>query len=265
VKRVITAAFLVPLVIILLFKAPPFFLYLLITVMILQSQLEFYKILESKNLGYYPGLGFVFSGLIPLFFYWNKKELIPFPLYLFIIVLLGRQLSRRDNIVSERVHPLGNTLLGVLYTSWLFSHFIPLYLLPQGKGYIFFVLLVIWLGDTAAYYVGSNWGRHKLAYHISPNKTIEGAIANVAGGVLGAFLARVWVLDSWGLMSTLIIGILLNIIGQLGDLSESFLKRSVGVKDSGRFFPGHGGVLDRLDSLLFAGPAMYYYCLFIRI
>lgn len=264
-KRVFTAALLIPLVIFLVFKAPPLLFFLFITIIVLVGLAEFFRLLKNKNLGYYDLGGFLFGGLLPLFFYWDKQVLANLALYLFIITLLSSPLFRRDEGSLERVSALGNTFLGVFYTSWLLSHFILLYKLPQGREYIFFVLLVIWIGDTAAYYIGRTWGRHKLAPYTSPNKTIEGAIANLVGGVLGALLVRGWFLSSWGLMNTLLIGILLNALGQLGDLIESLLKRGCGVKDSGYLLPGHGGVLDRVDSLIFSAPAMYYYCYFIRI
>ena len=264
-KRVFTAALLIPLTILLVLKAPPFLFYLFITLIILLGLAEFFSLLRNKNLGYYQHGGFLAGGLLPLFFYWDEPVLVNLVLYLFVIILLSSQLFWRGDGVLERISALGNTFLGVFYTSWLPSHFILLYNLPQGKEYIFFVLLVIWVGDTAAYYVGSKWGRHKLAPQTSPSKTIEGAVANLIGGILGAFLAREWFLSSWGLMNTLLVGILLNGLGQLGDLSESLLKRGCGVKDSGSLLPGHGGVLDRLDSLIFSVPALYYYCYFIRI
>jgi phosphatidate cytidylyltransferase len=215
-------------------------------------------------MGYYQPGGFLIGGLLPLFFYWDNQILVNLFLYL-CIIYLSVQLFWRGEGFLNRISALGNTFLGIFYTSWLLSHLILLFKLPYGKAYIFFILLVIWIGDTAAYYIGSNWGRHKLAPHISPKKTIEGAIANLIGGILGAFIAREWFLNSWGLMNTLLVSILLNGLGQLGDLSESLLKRGCSVKDSGHLLPGHGGVLDRLDSLIFSAPAMYYYCYFIHI
>lgn len=264
-KRVLTAAFLIPLAIFLVLKAPPLLFSLFIIVIILASLAEFFSLLRNSNLGYYRYGGFLAGGLLPLFFYWNKPLLVNLVLYLFVTILLSSQLFWRGEGFLKGISALGNTFLGIFYTSWLLSHFILLYKLPQGREYIFFLLLVIWIGDTAAYYVGGVWGRHKLAPHISPNKTVEGAVANLIGGILGALLARGWLLNSWGLMNTLLVSILLNGLGQLGDLSESLLKRGCGVKDSGSLIPGHGGVLDRLDSLIFSAPAMYYYSYFIRI
>jgi len=236
----------------------------MVVLLILLCQREFHRLISNRGIHYYPVLAFLLAGLLPLIFYWDGRP--PEGPHLFILLLLllvGPLLHRRPLSIHD-LPGIGITLLGILYTSWLLSHYILLYLLPQGRYYILFVLLVIWPGDTAAYYVGSHWGKKRLAPQISPNKTVEGALANLAAGVLGGLIGWGWFLRSWDLMSALITAILINILGQVGDLYESFIKRTVGVKDAGSLLPGHGGVLDRLDSLLFAGPAMYYCCRLLR-
>ncbi|MDY6951545.1 MAG: phosphatidate cytidylyltransferase, partial [Thermodesulfobacteriota bacterium] len=122
-----------------------------------------------------------------------------------------------------------------------------------------FLLVVIFAGDTGAYYVGKALGRHKLAPRISPGKTVEGAAAGLAASLaMGAWYKQYWLPElSWGLCLALVL--FMGVVGQVGDLFESILKRSVVVKDSGRFLPGHGGMLDRIDALLFASPVLYYF------
>lgn len=149
-------------------------------------------------------------------------------------------------------------LFGAAYIGWMLSHLILLRGLDGGIALIFFVFLVTWASDTAAYYVGSSFGRHKLAPHISPGKTIEGAIGGLVGSVLMAGIAKFGFMPWLDLKDCLIVGLLLGSIGQAGDLFESRLKRHAGVKDSGAILPGHGGLLDRLDSLIFTAPAFYY-------
>jgi phosphatidate cytidylyltransferase len=127
------------------------------------------------------------------------------------------------------------------------------------------LLLAIVMGaDTAAFFVGSAVGRHKLAPAISPGKTVEGLFGGLAGGVIGALAVRWAGLRALPLGHAVALGLGVAALGTAGDLAESLLKRWAGVKDSGRLFPGHGGMLDRLDSLLFAGPVLYYYFVLAR-
>jgi phosphatidate cytidylyltransferase len=117
--------------------------------------------------------------------------------------------------------------------------------------------------DTAAYYTGGAFGRHRLYPLVSPKKSIEGALGGLGGSIIGTLLARFTFFPQLTLTDCLVTGIVIGILGQAGDLFESLLKRSFGVKDSGTIFPGHGGVLDRLDSIIFAAPAAYYYAVYV--
>src|SRR5262249_21763994 len=130
---------------------------------------------------------------------------------------------------------------------------------PLGDELILYVVGVTWIGETAAYIAGSTAGRHKLAPVVSPKKTIEGALAQLAASIATGAAIGAWLLPTcgWGLWVGA--GALLGVIGQLGDLAESAIKRSAGTKDTGALIPGHGGVLDRIDSLLFNLPAFYYF------
>ena len=154
---------------------------------------------------------------------------------------------------------------GVLYVALLFGHFILLRQLPEGIALIFFVLIVTWLSDTGGYVFGIAFGRHPLAPVLSPKKTIEGFLGGILFSIAGALLCHAWFISFISLSHSLILGGLLAICGTLGDLTESAIKRSVQVKDSGTLIPGHGGVLDRIDSLLLSAPAFYYYAVFTGI
>ena len=156
---------------------------------------------------------------------------------------------------------LGILVLGFLYVSLMLAHLPLLHRLPEGRDWVFLVLLVVMAGDTCAYFCGINFGRHPLYPAISPKKSIEGAVGGLLGSLAGAFLARAWFLEIMTAGDAVLLGIGLGAVGQLGDLFESMLKRSFGVKDSGTIVPGHGGILDRLDSLLFVFPLAYYYAL----
>jgi phosphatidate cytidylyltransferase len=161
------------------------------------------------------------------------------------------------------IRDLAISLLGLLYIPLLLSHAALLRILPAGRDWIFLVLLVVMASDTLAYFVGRKWGRHRLYEAVSPKKTIEGSLAGLFGAVLGAAVSKLWFFTELSSVDVLLIGIGVGAFSQLGDLFESLLKRSFGVKDSGGLVPGHGGLLDRLDSLLFAFPVTYYYAMWV--
>lgn len=157
------------------------------------------------------------------------------------------------------------TLAGILYVGWLLSYLILLRNLEQGREWVLLALFSTFAVDTCAFFVGRAWGKHKLAPLISPGKSWEGAVGGVAGG-LGASLALAFILRlplAW--WQALLLGLLVSIFAQLGDLSESLLKRSAGVKDAGRLIPGHGGLLDRLDSIVFTIVVVYYYVVWVIV
>jgi phosphatidate cytidylyltransferase len=155
-------------------------------------------------------------------------------------------------------------LFGVLYVGLTLSTLVSMRALPAGEWFVLFVLLVTWAADTGAYFAGTRWGRHLLAPAISPKKTVEGLIGGVALAVGISLLAQAWFLPQLSVLDAVVLGLLLTGTGLIGDLSESVIKRSVGVKDSGGILPGHGGMLDRLDSLLFTAPTFYYYVTVVR-
>ena len=150
-------------------------------------------------------------------------------------------------------------LFGFLYVPLLLGQMILLRNEPHGVAWIFLLLVVVMCGDTGAYYVGSTLGRRKLYPVVSPNKSVEGSIGGLAGSLVGALIASRTFFPELTIVDCCGTALLLGPLGQLGDLFESLLKRSCGVKDSGTIIPGHGGILDRLDSILFAAPAAWWY------
>lgn len=135
---------------------------------------------------------------------------------------------------------------------------------PDGPGFVVLALMLAWLSDTGGYFAGRFLGKRKLYEAVSPKKTIAGAVGGLAGGVAGALLAHFFYLRSLPLLDALVLGVVGSALGQIGDLGESVLKRSTGVKDSGGIVPGHGGILDRVDALLVTGSITYLYVLFRR-
>ncbi len=160
------------------------------------------------------------------------------------------------------VESTANTLFGAVYIGWLLGYAIWLQGRVGGPQLVLFLVGVTWAGESAAYLVGSSVGRYRLAPILSPRKTVEGAIAQVVVSVAAALALGSWLLPACGLMGAAGAGAVLGVIGQVGDLAESAIKRSIGTKDTGDLIPGHGGMLDRIDSLLFNAPALYLYSLY---
>ena len=162
-------------------------------------------------------------------------------------------------------HPTQNWAINVasaLYLGFMLSHFVTLRELPSGMQWVIFAFGMTWIGDTSAYFVGRSIGRHKLWPRISPKKTWEGLAGEIvacmiAGPLLGAWLVGI---NVW---QGLLIGVLVAILGTFGDFAVSLIKRMAGAKDSGALIPGHGGVLDRLDSLMFTFPLITYFALLV--
>ncbi len=185
------------------------------------------------------------------------------PLALTSVVIISLVLMLRRAGAADAFTGWAWTIAGILYVGWLTSYLVALRGLADGRDWVFFALFITFASDTAAFFVGRALGRHKLAPHISPAKTWEGAI----GGLAGAGLVSLLFLLPTPLALPLtwwqagLLGSIASTAGQLGDLVESLFKRNVGVKDSGNILPGHGGALDRMDSLIFASVVVYYYVL----
>ena len=159
-------------------------------------------------------------------------------------------------------------MAGILYMGWMLSHYVTLRELDHGRELVLLVLFSTFACDTLAFFVGRTWGRHLMAPVISPKKTWEGAAAGFAAAIAAALALRSLLnLGDWELplsyVQTVVLGCLIGVFAQLGDLLESLIKRRAGAKDSGRLMPGHGGILDRIDSLVFTGAIVYYYVIWV--
>lgn len=153
----------------------------------------------------------------------------------------------------------GRAILGILYIPFLMAHLILLRQTVSGVLWVFFVLILAFAGDIAAFYVGRQFGKRKLYPEVSPAKTVEGTVGLVIGSVVGCLVFRQLFFQTLPVGHAVVLGVVGSALGQVGDLCESVLKRAAGVKDSGALFPGHGGILDRLDCLMFIFPFVYYY------
>lgn len=189
-----------------------------------------------------------------LSFFWNSLFALGLNVILISYMLLEVFLHRLFFFESN----IGKTVRGILYLGWFFTYFILIRNLSMGKSLILFILFTIWALDIGAYMFGKLFGRHKLNPEISPKKTIEGSI----GGFLTAVAVSVIYsmnISSLGVVHGLVLGSILGVLGQFGDLYESLIKRTYHVKDSSNIIPGHGGVMDRADSFIFIAPMVYYY------
>lgn len=260
-KRVASTVVLLPVFLIIVVKAPGWIFSALVVIASAAALWELTRMLQRAGRPVYHRLGVVAGTAVTAAFAAGRMT-DPFGLPAFVVVLtLGAILAApiwRGTATSEATF---TTLLAVMYIGWLLGYGILLHDSPRGDDLMLFLVGITWVGETAAYLVGSTIGRHKLAPVVSPRKTVEGAAAQVLASVLMAMVLRAWLLPSCGVMVAVAAGTLLGITGQVGDLAESVIKRSAGTKESGGLIPGHGGVLDRIDSLLFNLPAFYYFWL----
>jgi phosphatidate cytidylyltransferase len=231
---------------------------IIVTVFTIMGLYEFFTMLEHKGINIYKYVGIGLGAVIPLSIVFRfeptkKWELILIGSALLFLILM--QFRRRNN--SGVVVDISTTLFGILYVSWFFSFLIKIIYLPVGMGLLATILLITKLGDIGAYLIGVRFGKTPLMSRISPKKTVEGAVGGLIFSVLGALIGNHFL--HFSCLHIIILGIIFGIIGQLGDLSESLIKRDCEVKDSGSSLPGMGGILDEIDSLLFTAPVFYFY------
>ncbi len=258
VKRVASAAIFIPLFVWMVTRGPQWVFVGFVAAVAGAAAWELARLFQGAGVPTFARLGPALTVAITVSFAlppWDPSAAM-IVLTLGVAVVLAAALRKRE---TPSIEPVATTLLPVMYVGWFLGHAVLLYGRTDGGALILLLVGITWLGESAAYAVGSSIGRHKLAPIISPNKTIEGAIAQVVASVLGALVLGVWLLPEWHPLATLGAGALLGLVGQIGDLAESVIKRSVGVKNTGHLIPGHGGLLDRVDGLLLNAPVFYYY------
>ena len=271
--RLLSAAVFLPLLV--LIARVGGILYLLFVLAVVGLGLrEFYLMLEAKGLSPHWKSGMLAGLLLPIGVYlrFRTHRVEEWHVGGFFTILVGAVLlaELRRGAGKQAVANSAATLLGFLYIGWLGSHLDGLRELPfplhrpyaEGASYALLPFFLAWSCDTAAYAVGRRLGRTKLMPSVSPGKSLEGCLAGLLVSVGAAFVARAWFASYLSAIDAAVLGALVGVFGQLGDLVESLLKRDSETKDSSRLIPGHGGVLDRFDSLLFAAPIVYYYLLF---
>lgn len=265
-KRVLTAAVLIPLVLLLIFKAP-FRLITPVVAIVAELALWEYLTLADGFKAKTPRIAAIVSVALVFACIFYRPELLA---QLLGAIGLGLLTLCAFRSPLERALPdAAFSVFGVLYTGVSLATIPLISAQENGPSLLLFLFFVVWTGDIAALYIGRSFGKRKLAPSISPGKSWEGSIASIAGsviiGVLLVFLAQALEARSIELLSYpgslfrwIFLAMLLNVAAQVGDLIESAIKRGAGVKDSGSLLPGHGGILDRIDALLLAAPVLWY-------
>ncbi|MFH1239198.1 MAG: phosphatidate cytidylyltransferase [bacterium] len=258
-QRIMVALFGIPLILFLIYLGSVPFLGLVLLIVALGLS-EFYSLVQKHGYVPFKVIGVLTAMILVLSVYLNMDTKIFLTTFILLLFLMRLYTLKIEGAILD----ISITVLGVIYVGWLISYLISLRQLPfWGREYTYLVFITTWSVDNGAYVVGMTMGKHKAIPQISPHKSSEGMIGGIIGGFLAVLAAKWLFIPHLDYIHCLGIGLALGIIGQLGDLSESLLKRDAQVKDTSNFLPGHGGILDRFDSLLFTAPALYYYIKFL--
>jgi len=267
--RVITGVVGVPLVILAIWFGGPW-IALLIAATALAGAYEFYHMANFDRREPLLYFGLLWTLALVLSPYYKNPDLLPMVITAGILVSLISLLFRSSG--ENAFDQWAWTIAGALYVGWMLSYWLNLRGLEYGREWVYLAMLTTFANDTGAFFIGRARGRHKLAPTISPAKTWEGAIGGLASAILASIVIAVvlnlvsvelgtpFVFRYWQII---VLGFLVALFAQVGDLVESLLKRKMGVKESGNLLPGHGGVLDRFDSLIFVGAVIYYYVVWV--
>jgi phosphatidate cytidylyltransferase len=258
-KRLVIALILLPLLYSYVMYLSPEYFLLLMTFFSTIGLAEFYAMYRVKGILMYSGL---FWGAALLFVFFAAPHLFLQVLMVAVLATMALRLFlKRDP--SGSISAVSAAVFGLLYVPCLMTF--QLSLVREGAAWIVLLYASVWAADSMAYYVGKGIGKRKLYPEISPNKTVAGAAGSLIGGIAGAALIKATLLTQISPLQTGIIGLSVGLSTMIGDLVESMFKRDAGVKDSSHIIPGHGGVLDKLDGVTFAGPVFYWVCLVLGL
>lgn len=258
-KRIISGLLFLPVFYLVTWRLEPAYFTALVLVAALIGQHEFYRMAMARGTRPLRLAGFVLGALVILEAYHpvTACELRQYLAVFLLAIMIGRLFSPRP--VDGALEDIAATVLGVLYVAFLFSFQVSVRMLDDGKQWLVFLFFIIWASDIGAYSIGVPFGKHRLYEKVSPKKSVEGFLGALAAAAGMALICRVWFMPSICVAEAVGVALALAAVGTAGDLVESLIKRAAGVKDSGSIIPGHGGILDRMDSMLFAAPVLYYY------
>ncbi|HUX68264.1 MAG TPA: phosphatidate cytidylyltransferase [Terriglobales bacterium] len=258
--RVLTALVLVPVALGAVVWAPSWLFALLLALLAVLGGREFFALAAAAGLQPYTGLGLAATAALVLCLALpHPAAALTAVLLAIVLAVLIAALGQPERMAGASGNA-GSTLLGVFYPGMLLGVLGAIRELGFGRWWLVFLLLVVWLGDTAALYGGRAFGRHPMAPRVSPHKTWEGAAASLLAALSVGFALAAWLAEP----RLVPLALALNLAAQAGDLAESLFKRGAGVKDSSQLLPGHGGVLDRVDALLLAAPVLWYYLAYLH-
>ncbi len=261
-QRIITGLALVALFVVIFLFSPAWLVCVIATLIILLASWEFLEMVLPEQAFGNRLLCLTLAALIPAAALPGRADCLLGSLFVSLFSLGVRSLSSRKEL-KTRFEELQLCSFDIFYVSFTLSHFVLLRNLEDWKPWIFFILIVTYVGDVAAFFSGTRWGRTKFSPLLSPKKTVEGALGGLLAAVLAGYACKLVFFPALTSSRALWVAALLSVSGQLGDLLESLVKRSYGIKDSGALLPGHGGILDRIDSILLAGPVGYYLAILI--
>jgi phosphatidate cytidylyltransferase len=267
-KRILTAVVVLPFLIASILIDSLWWVFVLLAVAAMVLGLwEFYLLAKRLQLKPDPAAGYIAGAALVTISLYNDQAVILLVQFVIIALVIGTLIAAtlRGAPFDKMIPSAGATILGVLYVAFLGSHLISIrtgFTPPLSRHLLSFFFLVLMGADTGAYYIGRAFGKRKLAPSISPGKTWEGAIGGMLAALAMAALAHFWFFRELPLKYILPLAAVMTIVGIFGDLAESALKRGAGAKDAANILPGHGGMLDRLDSLLFNAPLIYYFARF---
>ncbi|MBI3783004.1 MAG: phosphatidate cytidylyltransferase [Deltaproteobacteria bacterium] len=261
--RLATAAVAIPLLLVLILYPSPWPLAVLVFIVGIIGLDEFSRMPFAHQKGEWA-LTVILGTIVLLGALSMHEHMLGLSIALALILGLLWVLFTRPDF-EQGLRDLGLSILGALYVGALLPHFVWLQQSGElGPRWVVFIIAVAMVGDTAGYFVGHALGRHKLTPRVSPGKTVEGTIGVVLGSLVAGVLCKLIFLSTLTIQETLLLSGAMGVLGQLGDLCESVMKRAFATKDSGWIFPGHGGVLDRIDSLLFPVIFVYYHLALFR-
>lgn len=259
--RVLTSIVLVPILFAVVWLLPPVYFAGLVMIAAALGQYELYTMARARGITPLTVPGIALGALIVLSVYRSILPYLGSPYFWItlcvLVVIVARLFSRRP--VEGALEDVAVTVFAIVYVALLFAFQVAIHAGPFGKKWLVFLYLVIWASDIGAYYVGTAFGKHRLYEKISPKKSIEGLLGGALASLVVALLCKLWLVPALGWVEASVLGAVLALAGTVGDLAESLIKRSAGVKDSGTIIPGHGGILDRMDSMLFAAPVLFFY------